>query len=254
MAFTIALSGKGGSGKSTIASLCVRYLTEKLAKTVLAVDADPNSCLGLELGLDVESSISDIREDVLKKKMDFPPGMSKEAYVDYCIEESIIEKNGFDLLTMGRPEGPKCYCYVNNLLRRYLDKAAETYPFVIIDNEAGMEHLSRRTTNDVDFLLIVAEPTMAGINSIERIIGITNELPINIKQKALIINRIHGDKINDNIKKRVDALGLEVALQLPFNEEIIELSSNTNPMAELSNENVVFKSIGNFIDKLMSRD
>lgn len=254
MAFTIALSGKGGSGKSTIAALSIRYLTEELKKTVLAVDADPNSCLGMELGVNVEGSVSDIREDIIKKKTVFPLGMSKEAYIDYCIEESIVENNGYDLLTMGRPEGPKCYCYVNNLLRKYLDNAASAYPFVVIDNEAGMEHLSRRTTNDVDLLLIAAEPTMVGINSIERIKKITEELPINIKRKALVINRVHDSKINENIKKRIDGSGLEVVLQLPFDHEIIELSSNSKPMLQLSKGNVVFRSIGNLIDRLALRN
>lgn len=251
MAFTIAFSGKGGVGKSTIAALCIRYLTETLKKTVLAVDADPNACLGIELGIKVESAISDVREDVLKKKMDLPAGMSKEAYIDYRIEESIIENKGFDLLTMGRPEGPKCYCYVNNLLRKYLDKAASNYPFVVIDNEAGMEHLSRRTTNDVDILLIVAEPTMVGINTIERIKKITDELPINIKRRVLILNRMHGDKINEDIKKMLDDIGLEIALQLPFDNGIIELSSSAKPILDLPYENPIFKSVSEMIDKFI---
>ncbi|MGR3318603.1 MAG: ATP-binding protein [Candidatus Anammoxibacter sp.] len=252
MAFTIAFSGKGGTGKSTIAALSVRYLTEELKKTVLAVDADPNSCLGMELGINVESTISDVREDVIKKKMDFPPGMSKEMYVDYCIEESIIEKDGYDLLTMGRPEGPKCYCYINNLLRKYLDKAASSYPYVVIDNEAGMEHLSRRTTNDVDILFIVAEPTMAGIKTIDNIKIITDELPINIKRKAIILNRIHNGKINDKIKKKIDESGIEVVAQLPFDDEIIELSSDSKSMSFLSKENGIFKTIGKMIDECIN--
>lgn len=250
MAFTIAFSGKGGTGKSTIAALTVRYLTEEMNKTVLAVDADPNSCLGMELGLEVNESVSDIREDIIKRKSDFPPGMSKEAYVDYCIEESIIESRGYDLLTMGRPEGPKCYCYVNNLLRKYLDKAASTYPFVVIDNEAGMEHLSRRTTNDVDVLLIVAESTMVGINSIDRIKKITEELSINIKRIAIVINRMHNEKISDKIMAKIDESGLDVVLRLPFDQEIIDLSSNGESMSRLSKENHAFKSIGSLIKEM----
>jgi len=253
MAYTIAFSGKGGTGKSTIAALCVRYLTEELNKSTLAVDADPNSCLGLELGIDVKESISDVREDIIKKKMDFPVGMSKENYVDYCIEESIVESKSFDLLTMGRPEGPKCYCYVNNLLRRYLDKAATTYPFVVIDNEAGMEHLSRRTTNDVDMLLIVAEPTMVGVNTINRISGITDELPIKIKRKAVLLNRVHNGKVNETIKKKItDEYGLEILEQLPFNDGITELSTDAKPMQLLPKDNEIFKRVGLMIDKLIA--
>ncbi len=249
MSFTIAFSGKGGTGKSTIAALTVRHLTENLQKTALAVDADPNSCLGLELGIKVESSISDIREEILKKKSDFPAGMTKESYVDYCIEDSILENTGFDLLTMGRPEGPKCYCYVNNLLRKYLDKAADSYPYVVIDNEAGMEHLSRRTTNDVDVLFVVAEPTMVGINTISRIKKITDELPINIKKIAIVLNRVHGGSIKENVKSQIDDFGLETALVLSMDQEIIDLSSSARPMSELSAENPVFKSVGDMLDK-----
>lgn len=248
MAFTIAFSGKGGSGKSTVATLTIRHLTEDLKKTVLAVDADPNSCLGMELGLKVEGAISDVREDVLKKKTDFPSGMSKEAYIDYCIEESIVEAEGFDLLTMGRPEGPKCYCYVNNLLRKYLDKASSNYPFVVIDNEAGMEHLSRRTTNDVDILLIVAEPTMVGVNTISRIKKITDELPINIKKRGIVLNRVYDGKIRDEIKKQIDDSKLEVVAQLQYDQEIMEYSSHSKPMAQLPKKNSVFKSIGTMLD------
>lgn len=252
MAFTVAFSGKGGVGKSTIAALCVRYLTEVLKKTVLAVDADPNSCLGIELGIKVESAISDVREDVLKNKATFPPGMSKEAYIDYRIEESIVESKGFDLLTMGRPEGPKCYCYVNNLLRKYLDKAATDYPYVVIDNEAGMEHLSRRTTNDVDVLLIVAEPTMVGVNTIQRIKKMTDELPINIKKRALIINRIHGDGINKEIRTLIDNVGVDIALELPFDQDIIKLSSSSRPLLELDDGNNIFKNVSELMDKFVS--
>lgn len=249
MAFTIAFSGKGGTGKTTIAALSIRFITEEVQKTVLAVDADPNSSLGLELGVELSGTIADIREDVLKKKVDFPPGMSKETYIDYCIEESIIERNGFDLLTMGRPEGPKCYCYVNNLLRKYLDGAANDYPFVVIDNEAGMEHLSRRTTNDVDILFVVAEPTLVGISSVERIIKITEELPITVRQKAIVLNRVHGNNVSEKIRERVEGLGLEIASQIPFNQEVIELSSSGIPISMLSKENGVYKSVATLLER-----
>lgn len=249
MAFTIAFSGKGGTGKTTIAALSIRFITEEVRKTVLAVDADPNSSLGLELGVELGGTIADIREDVIKKKVDFPPGMSKETYIDYCIEESIVERNGFDLLTMGRPEGPKCYCYVNNLLRKYLDTAANDYPFVVIDNEAGMEHLSRRTTNDVDILFVVAEPTLVGISSVERIVKITEELPITVRQKAIVLNRVHGNNISEKIRERVEGLGLEIASQIPFDQEVIALSSSGTPISRLSKENEVYKCVATLLER-----
>ena len=162
MAFRIAVSGKGGVGKSTFAALTVRYLARELGKTVLAVDADPNATLGAMLGVAVDASVADIREETLEKKDSIPSGMSKDQFVEFKIQQCIVEERGFDLLTMGRPEGPGCYCFVNSLLRRYLERAAEDYPYVVIDNEAGMEHLSRRTDGAVDLLLIVTEPTVVG--------------------------------------------------------------------------------------------
>src|SRR3990167_7452849 len=199
MAFNIAVAGKGGTGKSTLSALIIRYITEELDKPVSAVDADPNASLGALLGLHVQSTIADIREDIVEKKVDFS-GMSKDRYIEY----SIIEKDKYDLLTMGRPEGPKCYCYVNNLLRKYLDKVGTTYPFIVTDNEAGMEHLSRRTTNNVDLLLIVSEPTIVGALTIQRILKLADSLPITIRKKLCVLNQVQKSGIHENLQQKLD--------------------------------------------------
>jgi len=161
MTTTIAISGKGGSGKTTLAAMIIRALLEHSDNgAVLAVDADPNSCLGLMLGVKPVCTVADIREDARAK----PPsnaGMDRVRSVEYGIQQAITEAQGFDLLTMGRPEGPSCYCAVNNMLRKFLDELSSQYRFVVIDNEAGMEHLSRRTTNNVDLLCIVSEPLLS---------------------------------------------------------------------------------------------
>ncbi|MHC4659851.1 MAG: AAA family ATPase, partial [Planctomycetota bacterium] len=161
MTTTIAISGKGGSGKTTLAAMIIRALTGRSAKAVLAVDADPNSCLGLTMGTEANSTIAEIREKT-RQKQPSDGGMDRVRSLEYGLQQAITEANGFDLLTMGRPEGPDCYCAVNNLLRSFLDKLSSAYSFVIIDNEAGMEHLSRRTTNNVDILCIAAEATPIG--------------------------------------------------------------------------------------------
>ncbi len=189
MATTIAISGKGGSGKTTLAAMIIRFLLAQAdRKTVLAVDADPNSCLGVMLGVQPAATVADIREDARAK----PPsnaGMDKVRSVEYGIQQAITEAEGFDLLTMGRPEGPSCYCAVNNMLRKFMDELSSQYQFVIIDNEAGMEHLSRRTTNNVDLLCIVAEQTSIGALTTRRIFDLAKQLPIVVKQIGVIWNK-----------------------------------------------------------------
>lgn len=247
MAFTVAVAGKGGTGKTTIAALSVKYITEVLGKSVSAIDADPNSSLGLALGVDVDKTIADLRDDVIERRMDIPQSMPKESYIEYCIEECIIEKDKFDILTMGRPEGPKCYCYVNNLLRKYMDKVGNSYPYVVIDNEAGMEHLSRRTTNNVDLLLLVCEPTLVGIVSVHRINQLASELPILIKEKAIVLNRIPESGISPTIQKKLDEFGMDISLKLGYDQEIYDASSNGLSLLNISEQNEMYNTIGNML-------
>ena len=172
MAYIIAFAGKGGTGKTTIAALTIRYLIEKKHKAILAVDADSNSCLNEALGVDVHATIGKLREESLatvRSGAARPGGMSMEQLFDYQVQQSVIEAKGFDLMVMGRPEGPGCYCAANNIIRKYTDKLSEKYPYVVIDNEAGMEHLSRRTTHKVDLLLIISDPTQKGMQTAKRI-------------------------------------------------------------------------------------
>ena len=157
----LAVTGKGGVGKTTLsAGLAVAFARE--GTRVLAVDADPNSNLGLMLGTEPEHTVAEIREEAATSSPSISPGMSKQRHIEYLLQQCVTEGGKFDLLTMGRPEGPKCYCYANHLLRSYQDQLSDDYAFMVIDNEAGMEHLSRRTTNDVKLLVIVSEPTTVG--------------------------------------------------------------------------------------------
>lgn len=213
MAFTIALAGKGGTGKTSIAGLSVRYIVEKRKSPVLAVDADSNNCLNEALGLEVTATIGNLREDALKTVRDGgerPGGMSTEQLFDYQVQQSLTESEGFDLMVMGRPEGPGCYCAANNIIRKYSDKMADQYRYVVIDNEAGMEHLSRRTTHSVDLLLIVSDPTVRGIRTAERINRLVDELELEVGRRVLIINRINGPEAED-LKKLAGDYGLHVA-------------------------------------------
>jgi CO dehydrogenase maturation factor len=224
MAYVIALAGKGGTGKTSIAALTVKYLMEKKNKAVLAVDADSNSCLNEALGVDVHATIGHLREESLqtiRSGAERPGGMSMEQLFDYQVQQSIIEATGFDLMVMGRPEGPGCYCAANNIIRKYTDKLSESYSYVVIDNEAGMEHLSRRTTHKVDLLLIVSDPTVRGIKTARRIDDLVQELDLDVGKHVLVINRVSGPE-GGELKQLAEGLGLVVAGLVPQDHNIFE--------------------------------
>jgi len=252
MAFTIALSGKGGTGKSTLAALIVRWLTEKRGKNVLAVDADPNYTLGAALGVEVQGTVADLREDILKEKLAVTAGMSKQRMVEYVIEQRIVEGHKFDLLTMGRPEGPGCYCYVNHLLRDYLSKVSGRNAYVVLDNEAGMEHLSRRTTGNVDVLLIVGDRSAVSLRAVKRIHELSKTLPITVKKKFFVLNRKRGGSefedspFSDN--------GLPLAGVVPYDEELEEIFGAERPIFELPEKNPAYVAVGDMLSKIIPRD
>ncbi|MBF0541435.1 MAG: AAA family ATPase [Nitrospirae bacterium] len=223
MAKTIAFAGKGGTGKTTLAALTVRYLIEKTGRPILAVDADSNSCLNEALGVSVHTTIGKIREESLaaiRSSGGRPGGMSTEELFNYRVQQSIIEAKGFDLLVMGRPEGAGCYCAANNIIRKYTDMLSDDYPFVVIDNEAGMEHLSRRTTHKVDVLFIVSDCTVKGIKTAKRIVDLVAELALEIDQSVVIINRAKED---EGLIALAKEYGLTLAGEIPDDREIFDI-------------------------------
>ncbi len=184
----IAFGGKGGSGKTTTAALLIRKLIAMGNKPVLAVDADPNATLAMALGVEAGDTISDLR-DRMGEAAQEPATIPKDRLMDQWLAELISEQAGFDLLTMGHPEGPKCYCYVNGLLRRYLSLLRDNYPIVVVDCEAGMEYLSRLTVDDVDTLVLVAEASAVGVTTAERIATLSESLPIKVGRRVLAMNK-----------------------------------------------------------------
>lgn len=243
MATTIAISGKGGSGKTTLAAMIIRILSAETQKGVLAVDADPNSCLGRMLGVEPERTVAQLREQArVSKPAD--SGMDKVRTFEYGIAQAITESRGFDLLTMGRPEGPGCYCAINNLLRDFLDKLSSNYEFVVIDNEAGMEHLSRRTTNNVDLLCIVAEPTTLGHTTAERIFHLAKALPIAVKNIGVIFNR------TDSLRKieQIEVLGF-----VPFDQNVLNASMRGKTIFELEDSGPAFVAVRKILEHKLGK-
>ncbi|MBI0582793.1 MAG: AAA family ATPase [Methanomassiliicoccus sp.] len=231
MAFTIAVAGKGGVGKSTLSALLVREMSSRSGKVVLAVDADPNSNLGEKLGVAVERTIGDLREDLLKRSEELAGGGSKHEAVMYHLRLAMVEGREFDLVTMGRSEGRGCYCYINNLLRTYLDDVMDDYPYVVIDNEAGMEHLSRRTCRRMDVLLVVSDATTVGLTTAGRILTLAREMELDIGAAVLIINRVRGElppALRDAVPQ-----GFSSVVLIPHDPAVEELAASGGPLSRL---------------------
>jgi len=213
--FSVAFVGKGGVGKTTLAADLVRYLVGEKAGSVLAVDADPNHNLDIALGVEVKKTIADLRDDVMQRALKMPAGMDKGRLIEYGVFEALVESDGYALLTMGRPEGPGCYCYVNHVLRRVLEVLAKDYDYVVMDCEAGMEHLNRRTTHDVDVLFVVCQPTVVSAVAAERIAEIVRRLPINIRKIQVLMNMVH-DSVPKQVLEKIKAIPLEIACEVPY--------------------------------------
>jgi CO dehydrogenase maturation factor len=254
MTTTIALAGKGGVGKTTIAGMVVKYLVQTQPGAVLAIDADPSSNLNMVLGLDLEWTVGDIREDMLDQVKQsltaggaamgtLVGGMNKRDYLDFEIRSALAEGDRVDLIAMGRSEGPGCYCAVNHNLRDVVDSISKNYRYVVIDNEAGMEHLSRRTTRDVHALLVVTDPTQRGIVAAERIAGFRRELDINIENTYLILNRLDSDTIPAPLQKRIEAMDIPLLGTVPNDDRLMEFEFSGRPLVELGDESPVYQAV-----------
>ena len=226
------MAGKGGTGKTTVAALLVRIIKEKKLGSVLAVDADPNSNLAETLGLRSKDTVGSILDEIAAHPEKVPSGMAKDRFIEFQIQTSICEGDGFDVLTMGRPEGPGCYCYANSVLRNIAGKLIKDYDYVVIDNEAGLEHLSRRTTRSADALVVVSDATVVGLKAAKRIKELVKELKIETKKDFLIINRMDRD-IED---KKIKGLQLDYLGFIPQDSRIEEISLNGASLMELDKD------------------
>ena len=229
MSFTIAISGKGGTGKTTFAGMIIRYLIDKGKGPILAVDADSNSNLNEVLGVKVRATIGEARE-MMKK--DVPTGMTKDIWFEYKIQEALIENKGFDLIAMGRPEGPGCYCAANTLARKCLDLLTGNYRYIVIDNEAGMEHFSRLTTRDVDLLFILSDSSRRSILTASRIRDLIHELDLRILREVLVINRLQGE-LDPEMVEEVKRQNLTLAGVIPGDEEVYQYDLQGKPTFDL---------------------
>jgi CO dehydrogenase maturation factor len=250
LGFTIAVAGKGGTGKTTLTALIIRFLIRSGAGPTLAVDADPNANLGESLGLEVTQTVGRMLDKFQKDKIDIPAGITKETYLEFQLNSLLIEQPGFDLLTMGRGEGQGCYCYPNTVLRKFIDRLAENYAFIVMDNEAGMEHLSRGTTNDIDELLIVSNHSVKGVRTIARIKALAAELKLIIKHQSIVIN-MTPEKLEPAIETELTNSGLRADFVIPEDSLISQADLAFKSLLDLPEDSPAVAAVAGMMEKLV---
>lgn len=239
----------------------IKYLMQTQPGAILAIDADPSSNLNMVLGLDLEWTVGEIREGLLTQVKEsltaggaamgsLSGGMSKRDYLDYEIRSSLAEGDRFDLIAMGRSEGPGCYCAVNHNLREVVDSISKNYRYVVIDNEAGMEHLSRRTTRDVEHLLVVTDPTQRGLVAAERIAGFRHELDVHIENTYLVLNRLNGE-IPAPLMASIETLNIPLLGVIPADQRLVEFEFSGRPLVELGDDSAVYQAVAQMLDKIV---
>ena len=252
MTKTIAVAGKGGTGKTTISALVIDYLARNKKGSILAIDADPSTNLNLALGVPLYDTVGDVREETAAAVggSSAMGGMSKWDYLDLRIQESITEDRAFDLLAMGRPEGPGCYCAANNILRTSVDRLSDAYDYVVIDNEAGLEHLSRRTTRDVDLLLVVSDPSLRSIIAAERVIELVDELKTDVGEAYLIVNRVPESGLSEPLRAYIEEKGLRLVGTVPADPAVNELDAMGEPIVKLPPESPARRKLEEILSSL----
>jgi len=250
LSFNIAVAGKGGTGKTSLASLVIRYLLKKGAGPILAIDADPNANLGESLGLDIKQTVGSLIASFNEEKINIPPGMTKEAYLDIKLNEAVVEAKNIDLVTMGRGEGPDCYCYPNVILRKFADTLSGNYPYMVMDNEAGMEHLSRRTTQNVDELLLVSDHSVKGVRTLARIKELVAELKLEVKRQSVLINLVPNG-ISPVVAGEMKKLGIEAAAVIPLDDEIYQYDLKLKPLLDLPDSSKAVQAVDSLMTNLL---
>ncbi|MFC1988298.1 AAA family ATPase [Chloroflexota bacterium] len=251
MSLSIAVSGKGGTGKTSIASMIIRYLKKNGTGPILAIDADANANLAESLGLETIETVGSLIASFNQVKLNIPPGMTKEAYLQLRLNEIVVESSRLDLITMGRGEGPDCYCYPNTVLRKFADELADNYAYVVMDNEAGLEHLSRRTTQDIDTLLLVSDHSVKGIRTVARIKDLVTELKLRVGKQIVVINLVPGE-LAPMVKDEIAKLNLGSPVIIPRDEEVYQYDLEARPLADLPDTSPAVKAIDDLMRGLLS--
>ena len=254
MAHVIAVAGKGGVGKTTLCGMLIQYLGEKGKDPILAVDADANSNLNEVLGVEIETTLGEVREEIARAEMasenPIPRGVSKADWAEIRFNSALAEDDDFDLLVMGRTQGKGCYCYVNGLLQAQLAKYQNNYPYIVVDNEAGMEHISRGVLPSMQTAILVSDCSRRGIQAVGRIAKLIEECDMHPQRVGLIVNRAPKGVLNDGIKEEIEIQGLDLLGVVPQDDQVYEYDCDGKPTASLPDDNPVKKALHEIVDKL----
>ena len=249
MPYSIALAGKGGTGKTTIAGMLIKYLIKQNKTPILAVDADCNANLNEVLGIEISGTLGSAREEM--KKGDVPSGMTKDVFMEMKLEEAVVEADGFDLIVMGQPEGPGCYCAANSLLTNYLERLSGNYPYIVMDNEAGMEHISRLTTNNVNILLIVSDSSRRGLQAAIRIDELARCLKIVVDKSYMVINQAR-ETLSQQAMEMIKKANLELIGTIPEDDLIYDYDFEGRPTIEMPEDSKSVKAAFEIFDKIVA--
>jgi CO dehydrogenase maturation factor len=250
MSYLIAVTGKGGVGKTTVSALMIRQLIKNKKSPVLAVDADPNSCLDAALGVTVSGTVGRAREEMREEAgAAAKNGISKQEMLTMKIEESLVEADDFDLIAMGRPEGAGCYCYANNVLKSVIAEISGEYPYVVLDNEAGLETLSRRIVTKVDTLILVSDASAAGLKTVERLHAMTSEMGVEYKKLIIVVNRLRGE-LSEPAYNVKDSIKADEIVGLRDDPEIAAFAEDSRNLFGLPDDNPVILKINEIINNL----
>lgn len=251
MSYLIAVTGKGGVGKTTVSSLIVKQLVKNGKTPVLAIDADPNSCLDAALGVKVEKTVGKVREETKQEvNKGLSAGISKQVLLQLKIAESLVESIGFDLIAMGRPEGAGCYCFANNVLKSVIGEISGQYPYVVLDNEAGLENLSRRIIQRVNLLVLVSDRSNAGLETLKRLYTLAKEMEIEYDKLLIVINRLRSDSLPAKADEVKEFTHADEVIGLPDDLELAELADDGQSFGLLSDDNVVIEKINNLVKNI----
>ena len=248
MTYSIALAGKGGTGKTTVAGMLIKYLVSKEKTPIIAVDADSNANFNEVLGLEVAETVGNAREEM--KKGIVPGGITKDVFMSMKLDQAVIETADYDLIVMGQPEGQGCYCAANTLLTGFIERLTDNYPYLVMDNEAGMEHISRLTTKNVDILLIVSDTSRRGIQAAVRINDLAKNLSIGVGKTYLIVNQVK-EELSGTVLEMLDKADLELAGTIPEDKTIYEYDLNGQPTIEISDDNRAIKAAFAIFDNII---
>ncbi len=248
MTITIAVAGKGGTGKTTFSALLIRYLVDKNKGSIMALDADANANLNEALGLEVDMMISDILAET-KDPKSVPTGMTKDMFIDYKMSHAVTETKTVDLLVMGNPQGPGCYCYPNDLLKKHLDSLSQNYDYLVADNEAGLEHISRRTIPNVDYLFVISDASARGIRSAGRVKQLVDSINSPVKNIFLIVTKVTEDGI-EALKPEIEKTGLQLIGTIPLDPNVTQYDIESKPLFDLPEDSAAVKAVQEILNQV----